>query len=205
MRLQSANHTKLVVGMAAGDQRAASRLYDECSPILFALALRIVGETADAEEVVLEAFTQAWSGASQYQSDRSSVLSWLAMMTRTRAIDYVRARSRRSRAVTQAVQVMGDEPIAMSSAVALPFDRIEDEERVSAVAAALQKLSRPQRVAIELAYFTGLTHIEIADRLGEPLGTVKTRIRLAIQHLRDALVGVSPLADWALLRAAGQS
>ena len=195
MRFNTANHTSLVVGMASGDEHAASRLYDECSPVLYALALRIVGESADAEEVVLEAFTQAWSSASLYQSERSSVLSWLAMMTRTRALDHIRARTRRSRAVTQAVRVMGDEPIANSAATPVVSDQMEVDERASAVTSALQRLSHPQQVAIELAYFAGLTHLEIAERLGEPLGTIKTRIRLAIQHLRDVLGGTGPLME----------
>ena len=192
MRLEVANHRSLVQSMASGDQRAATKLYDECSPILYALALRIVGDSTDAEEVVLEVFMQAWNGAAAYQEGRSSVLSWLAMITRTRALDLVRGRARRTRAVTRAVTVMGDEPIAISGAMVIASDKVETDERAREVTRALQKLSTTQRTAIELAYFTGLTHTEIANRLGEPLGTVKTRIRLAVQHLRDALSGTNP-------------
>ncbi|MEP6780715.1 MAG: sigma-70 family RNA polymerase sigma factor [Gemmatimonadaceae bacterium] len=189
MRFEVATHTSLVQSMASGDQRAATRLYDECSPILYALALRIVGDTTDAEEVVLAVFMQAWNGASAYQEGRSSVLSWLSMITRTRALDLVRARVRRVRAVARAVTVMGDEPIAISASMVIVSDKIENDERAREVTLALQKLPTTQRAAIELAYFTGLTHTEIANRLGEPLGTVKTRIRLAVQHLRDMLSG----------------
>ncbi|MEP6831831.1 MAG: sigma-70 family RNA polymerase sigma factor [Gemmatimonas sp.] len=181
------NYNTLVNGMASGDERAAAVLFDEFSPVLFALALRIVGERADAEEVVLEAFTQAWKSAGYYQADRSSVLSWLSMITRTRALDFVRTRDRRNKALINASQQMGDEPLAIGSATGVASDRLEEEERADAVGHALNSLSVPQRVAIELSFFSGLTHPEIAERLGEPLGTVKTRIRLGIQHMRNAL------------------
>lgn len=187
MQAATYNYTVLVSGMASGDERAAAALFDEFSPVLFALSLRIVGERADAEEVLLEAFTQAWKNASYYQSDRSSVLSWLSMITRTRALDFVRARARRTKALANATQQMGDEPIALGGQTRVASDRLEEEERAKAVGSALHLLSAPQRLAIELSFFAGLTHLEIAERLGEPLGTVKTRIRLGIQHMRNAL------------------
>ncbi|MEP6766767.1 MAG: sigma-70 family RNA polymerase sigma factor [Gemmatimonadaceae bacterium] len=189
MRLEGANYSGLVKGMACGDQRAASRLYDHCSPILYALALRIVGDASDAEEVVLDVFIQAWSDAADYRDDRSSVLSWLSMITRSRSLDRVRTRARRSRAVARAVTGMGDEPVAISAGSVMVSESLEQEERAIELTRALQQLSNPQRAAIELAYFTGLTHLEIANRLGEPLGTIKTRIRLAILRMRDTLSG----------------
>lgn len=181
------NHTGLVTAMASGDERAAARLYDEYHRVMFALAVRIVGEAADAEEVVLDAFTQAWNGAATYQEGRSSVLSWLAMITRTRALDHVRARSRRSRALADATLTMADEPVGIATSIPMASDKIEEEERVTALGRALGALTTPQRVAIELAFFSGLTHPEIAEFLGEPLGTVKTRIRLGMQHMRHML------------------
>ena len=187
MRVDAHNYNSLVTGMARGDDRAAATLFDEFSPMLFALAFRIVGERADAEEVVLEAYTQAWRNAAYYQADRSSVLSWLSMITRTRALDFVRARARRNKALTNATHKMGDEPIALGGETRIALERLEEEERATAVGQALHSLSAPQRLAIELSFFAGLTHLEIAERLGEPLGTVKTRIRLGIQHLRNAL------------------
>lgn len=187
MKLSSIEHSKLVMGMSCGDERAAATLYDEYSRVMFALALRIVGETADAEEVVLDAFSQAWNGAANYQTSRSSVMSWLAMITRTRALDCVRARTRRLRAVAEAAIVMADEPVALGAAAPLALEKIEDDERAMMVTGALRTLARPQRVALELAFFNGLTHPEIAEFLGEPLGTVKTRIRLGMQHLRQML------------------
>ena len=195
MRAESCNYNTLVRGMANGDEHAAAALFDEFSPVLFALALRIVGERADAEEVVLEAFTQAWKNAAYYQANRSSVLSWLSMITRTRALDFVRARSRRNKVLTNASQQMGDEPIAFGAQIPFASDRLEEEERAIAVGSALHSLSAPQRVAIELSFFAGLTHLEIAERLGEPLGTVKTRIRLGIHHMRNALGDLAGLGS----------
>ena len=195
MRADVYNYNSLVSGMARGDERAAATLFDEFSPVLLAVSLRIVGERADAEEVVLEAFTQAWTNAAYYQADRSSVLSWLSMITRTRALDFVRARARRQKALTNASQQMGDEPIALGGEARVASDRLEDEERATAVGSALHALSAPQRLAIELSFFSGLTHLEIADKLGEPLGTVKTRIRLGIQHMRRALGDLAMLGQ----------
>lgn len=187
MRTEVLNSNLLVAGMASGDERAAARLYDEFSPMLFALALRIVGERADAEEVVLDAFSQAWKNAAAYRPDRSSVLSWLSMITRTRALDFLRARSRRLKAITRATRTSGDEPLAAAEGVRNAGERLEEEERRVAVGAALHSLAAPQRAAIELSFFAGLSHPEIAERLGEPLGTVKTRIRLGMQHMRNTL------------------
>lgn len=179
--------------MAGGDERAAARLYDEFSPVLFALALRIVGERADAEEVVLDAFTQAWKNAAYYRSDRSSVLSWLSMITRTRALDFLRARTRRLRTLNNASRIMGDEPLGAAENSPGAGEQLEDDERAAAVGVALHSLATPQRAAIELSFFSGLTHLEIAERLGEPLGTVKTRIRLGMQHMKNRLGDASAL------------
>jgi RNA polymerase sigma-70 factor (ECF subfamily) len=191
MRSNVVDHTRLVSAMAVGDERAAARLYDEYSRVMFAMAVQIVGEHADAEEVVLEAFTQAWNGAALYQRQRSSVLSWLAMMTRTRALDLVRARTRRTRAVNDATITMAEEPIAIAAATQTVSEKLEEEERAVALGRAIGTLAQSQRVAIELAFFKGLTHPEIAEFLGEPLGTIKTRIRLGIQRLRHLLAGVT--------------
>lgn len=177
----------IVAAMARGDERAAAQFYDKYSAQMFALAVRIVGEGADAEDVVLDAFTQAWNKASTYQSDRGSVLGWLTTMTRTRALDCVRSRGRRTKAVDTASRTMGDDPVGVAAAAVSASDYVELGERADAVNNAMTVLSGQQRNAIELAFFEGLTHTEIAERLGEPLGTVKTRIRLGMQKLRDVL------------------
>lgn len=177
----------IVAAMARGDERAAAHFYDQYSAQMFALAVRIVGEGADAEDVMLDAFTQAWNKASTYESDRGSVLGWLTTMTRTRALDCVRSRGRRTKAVETASRTMGDDPVGVAGAAVSASEYVELGERAEAVNNAMTVLSGQQRNAIELAFFEGLTHTEIAERLGEPLGTIKTRIRLGMQKLRDVL------------------
>ena len=181
----------LIAGMAQGDEGAASALYDRHGAVMYGLALRMVGESADAEDVVLDAFAQSWRDASRYDSARGSVAGWLTTITRTRALDLIRARGRRLK-VTDAATATLDEPAAMGSGFAAPDVEVLETERAVAIKSALDQLPVPQRQAIELAFFEGLTHHEVADRLREPLGTVKTRIRLGMQKLRDALVGLAP-------------
>ncbi len=177
--------------MAQGDERAASSLYDRHGAVMYGLALRMAGEPADAEDVVLDAFAQAWRDAARYDTSRASVAGWLTTITRTRALDLIRARGRRAKMNDTATATL-DEPAAMGSGFAAPDAQVQETERSAAVKSALDQLPVPQRRAIELAFFEGLTHHEVADRLGEPLGTVKTRIRLGMQKLRDALSSLAP-------------
>ncbi len=181
----------LVAGMARGDERAATALYDRHGAVMFGLALRMVTEPADAEEVVLDAFSQAWRDAARYDTSRGSVLGWLTTIVRTRALDAIRARGRRAKMVDTAAVVL-DQPAAMSEGAPAPDHAVEEAERAHAVSSALQALPDAQRRAIELAFFEGLTHQEVAERLREPLGTVKTRIRLGMLKLRDMLGGLAP-------------
>jgi len=181
---------ELITAMARQDERAAARFYDKYSAAMFGLAVRIVGEAADAEDVVLDAFTQAWSNAAKYATHRGSVLGWLTTITRTRALDCVRSRGRRTKAVDAASQSMGDDPVAVAGAGVSASEALELGERAAAVTSAMVALSAHQRNAIELAFFEGLSHSEIAERLDEPLGTIKTRIRLGMLKLRDVLLGV---------------
>ncbi len=177
----------LVERMAAGDERALGELYDRHAGAMYSLALAIVGERADAEEVVTDAFGQAWRTAQQFDPARGSVGAWLATITRSRALDLVRARGRRSRALTRAA-LQDHEGLAAPIAVAAAPDRdVERQEARRLVARSLAELSEPQRRVIELAYFGGLTHTEIAATLQEPLGTVKTRIRAGMEKLRGSL------------------
>ncbi len=182
---------QLIAAMAQVDERAASALYDRHGAVMYGLALRMVGESADAEEVVLDAFAQAWRDAARFDSTRGSVAGWLTTITRTRALDLIRARGRRAKMTDTATATL-DEPAAMGSGFAAPDIQVQETERAVAVKFALDQLPVTQRQAIELAFFEGLTHHEVADRLSEPLGTVKTRIRLGMQKLRDALSGLAP-------------
>jgi RNA polymerase sigma-70 factor, ECF subfamily len=177
----------LIAQAAGGEERAIATLYDRYGGVLYAVAYRIVGQRADAEEVVIEAFAQAWREAPRFESERGSVAGWLTMIARSRALDTVRARSRRDRlTASAAADRMGVSP-AMGEWRADPARAVDHAERRTKVREALELLSPPQRQAIELAYFEGLSQSEIAERLQEPLGTVKTRVRLAMQKLRESL------------------
>lgn len=173
--------------LAAGDDSALAFLYDRYGRVLYAVAYRVTGQRADAEEAVMEAFAQAWREAPRFEAGRGSVAAWLTMMARSRALDMVRARQRRVRITETAARDTSNDAPAMGTAAAEPGRGLEEEERRRQVAAALAALAPAQRQAIELAYYEGLSQSEIAERLQEPLGTVKTRMRLGMQKLREAL------------------
>jgi RNA polymerase sigma-70 factor (ECF subfamily) len=177
-----------LVGRAAhGEESAIGQLYDRYGAVLYAVAYRIVGQAADAEEVVLDAFAQAWRDAPRFEAQRGSVAGWLTTIARSRALDLVRARSRRERITAAAAADRPGDPPAMSEFRPDPAGALDHAERRRHVQDALDTLSPPQRQAIELAYFEGLSQSEIAERLQEPLGTVKTRVRLGMQKLRECL------------------
>jgi RNA polymerase sigma-70 factor (ECF subfamily) len=170
--------------MADGDSDALGDLYDRHGRLVYSLALRIVRDQRDAEEVVQDVFAQAWRQSARYSAGRGSVVAWLLTLTRSRAVD--RLRGRRSRP-----DGPGDsDPILdLADAAAAPDEQLFWTLRAERVRAALDRLPFLQRVAIELAFYEGLTHAEIAARLEEPLGTVKTRIRQGLLKLREQLAG----------------
>ena len=177
-----------IAGAAHGDGGALAALYDRHARRVYSLALRVVGDEADAEEVVQEVFDQAWRQALRYDPARGTVAAWLLTMARTRAIDRLRARrARPDRAGIASEQAWSRLPAATSD----PAEALDAERDVTRIRQALQRLPLIQRVAIELAYFEGLTQTQIAVRLEEPLGTVKTRIRVGLLKLRDALTGTT--------------
>ncbi|MBA3319494.1 MAG: sigma-70 family RNA polymerase sigma factor [Gemmatimonadales bacterium] len=182
-----AGDADLVARAAGGDERAMAELYDRYGQVLYAVAYRIVGQRADAEEVVLDAFSQAWREATRFDAARGSVAGWLTMIARSRALDLVRARSRRERITASAAAERPDSAPAMGGWRVDPSTGVDHAERRTQVQAALEALSAPQRRAIELAFFEGLTQSEIAELLQEPLGTIKTRVRLGMQKLRECL------------------
>jgi len=180
-------HGELVGRMAAGDTAALRQLYREISPLVFSLACQVTGSAEDGEEVLVDTFHQAWSQASRYDVSRGSVTGWLLNIARSRAIDILRARRRWQRRRDAAA-----EPPA-----AFPQWSPPDPESEAArgewsrrLAEAIRALPEDQKRAVELAYLAGLTQQEIAGRLGQPLGTVKTRLRLAMEKIRTALSGV---------------
>lgn len=169
--------------IAGGDHGALGALYDLHGRTVYTLALRVVGDPAEAEEVVQDVFLQVWRGAARYDAGRASVAGWLLMMARSRAIDRVRARQARP-----AGDAAGDVTIArLADSAVGPEARVITGQAVERLKAALQDLPATMRAAIELAYYEGLTQSAIAERLGEPLGTVKTRVRTALQKLRSSL------------------
>ena len=186
-RPSSAADGELVARAAQGDERAIGQLYDRYGTVLYAVAYRIAGQRADAEEVVLEALAQAWREAPRFEPGRGSVAGWLTMIARSRALDLVRARSRRDRITAAAAADRPGASPAMGELRPDPGSALDHDERLRQVRQALESLSPPQRQAIELAYFEGLSQSEIAERLQEPLGTVKTRVRLGMQKLRERL------------------
>jgi RNA polymerase sigma-70 factor, ECF subfamily len=177
----------LVARAASGDERAIASLYERYGGVLYAVAYRIVGQRADAEEAVIEAFAQVWREAPRFEPARGSVAGWLTMIARSRALDMVRARARRDRITASAAADRPGASPGMSSWRPDAGGALDDSERRAQVRQALDTLSPPQRQAIELAYFEGLSQSEIAERLQEPLGTVKTRVRLGMQKLRECL------------------
>lgn len=183
--LADLSDAELITRASEGDARALETLYDRYSRVVYSFALRIVGDQQLAEEVLQEAFFRAWQQGSAFRSARGSFITWLLSITHNLAIDEVRKRRRRPQ------KADSEEPEAVLAGVADTGIQVEEEVWLSSlretIAGALERLPPPQREAIELAYFQGLTQREIAETLGEPLGTIKTRMRLGLQKLREYL------------------
>jgi RNA polymerase sigma-70 factor (ECF subfamily) len=162
----------LVLRLAAGDTKALAEFYDRYAGLVNALALRILRDSADAEDVVQEVFLQAWRQADRFDPRRGTPEAWLCTIARTRALDRLRRRVSRREEPAEAAPAPTQVPRAVEGL---------------AVRKALASLSPDQRTALELAYYEGLTQTEIAARLDTPLGTIKTRIRTAMIRLREAL------------------
>jgi len=174
----------LVARVAQQDQQALSELYDRYRCLVFSLALRILKERSEAEEVMTDVFFQCWRGAVGFDRARGSVASWLITLCRSRAIDRLRARGRRDASLAA---LRSDPAHAVASSEEAPDEIAAVQQRRALVRSALGALSEAQRATLELAYYGGLSHTEIAEQLGEPLGTVKTRIRQTLLALRQSL------------------
>ncbi|HET9530496.1 MAG TPA: sigma-70 family RNA polymerase sigma factor [Blastocatellia bacterium] len=168
--------------MAEGDQSALTTLYDSTSRLVFGLILRILGDRATAEEVLLDVYTQVWRQAALYDRSRGAPLAWLMTIARSRAIDRLRS-GKHDQQNKEPIENFTD----LASSTLSPEEATATSERQRLVRAALDTLSPEQRQVIELAYYSGLSHSEIALQLGQPLGTVKTRTRLGMMKLREAL------------------
>jgi RNA polymerase sigma-70 factor, ECF subfamily len=172
----AASDMTLVTGVRSGDESAISSLYDRYSAIVYSVALRVLTDTGAAEDVLQEVFLQLWRNPAAFDSARGNMGPWLAVIARNRAIDALRKRR--------------PESDLEDVVVAAPVNIAEEAERAQAagrVRAALAGMPDPQRKVLELAYFEGLTHTEIAQKTGEPLGTIKTRIRAGLMTLRKSV------------------
>lgn len=168
--------TALVSAMRTGDQSAMGLLYDRYSSIVYSVALRVLGDTGAAEDVLQEVFMQLWRNPAAFDSNRGSLAGWLAVIARNRAIDCLRKRH--------------PETDIEDVVVSIEPDLVSETERARAVdkiRTALGAIPSAQRMALEMAFFEGLTHSEIATKTGQPLGTIKTRIRAGLLALRGAL------------------
>lgn len=173
----------LLLRTAAGDEAAFGRLYDRFSPGLYSLVLRMVRDEREAEDVLQDGFSHIWRRASTYDPARSSAFTWAVMVLRNKAIDRLRVRQRLERTVEKVTEEFSHFPDSDDTAALEPVMR---EERAR-VRRALGKLPEEQREAVDLAFFGGLTHEQIAEKLGTPLGTIKARIRRGLFRLRDVL------------------
>ena len=176
-----------VRAIRAGNADALGRLYDATAPMLYGVAFRIMKNSADAEEVLLDVYERVWRMATTFDPTRGSTLRWLMLLTRSRALD--RLRSVSSRRHHEYPEIAGQQ---LSSPEPLPDELIILSQEQNAITRALYALPPDQRKALELAFFSGLTHTEIATTLGIPLGTIKARVRMAMGKLRAAL---QPLAS----------
>jgi RNA polymerase sigma-70 factor, ECF subfamily len=175
---------ELIERLQAGEPQALGALYDQLAPLVHAVLLRILGDRTEAEEVLLDTFWQVWKSAKDYDPSRGTLEAWVTTIARSRALDRLRARQKRQSGLVlyeQEGRELSTSSAPMPEAVAL------QGERAQAIATALAALSEEQRRPIELAYYEGLSQAAIAGRLGQPLGTIKTRIRLGLNRLRHVL------------------
>jgi RNA polymerase sigma-70 factor (ECF subfamily) len=180
---------RLITGIASAQTEALGVLYDRYGRLVYSLAVRILNDEGLAEEVTQDVFTQCWNKAGQYRSEQGKVITWLTSMARNRSIDLLRRRNVRPEGhqVGWADGTSPDLPDPLDVEAAVEVD--QDRHRLLT---AIAVLPDEQKRVLALSYFQGLSHQEISDTLGEPLGTVKTRLRLAMQKLRQTLE-----RDWA--------
>lgn len=179
-----ATDEELIERLAGGELAALDALYTRYARPVFSLALRILSDSADAEEVTQDVFERVWRHAPTFDAQRGRFGTWLLSMTHHVAIDRVRKRQRRPQQVAaQAMEWTAPDPLAVRDVSESALLNVQAEQ----VRRALHSLPSSQQQAIELAYFGGLSHLEIAAVLGDPLGTVKARIRRGMDRLRSAL------------------
>jgi RNA polymerase sigma-70 factor (ECF subfamily) len=177
---------------AAGDREAFAELYDRHGSAVFGLLLRLLGHRGEAEEMLQEVFLEVWRRAARYDPARSAPRTWVLLVARSRAIDLLRSRQARERRENESEAAGGERLDGQPVILPVGLSRLEGEERQRRVTGALARLPPEQREAIELAFFAGLTHGSISQRLDQPLGTVKSRILLGMRKLRHDLEEEDP-------------
>jgi RNA polymerase sigma-70 factor, ECF subfamily len=182
---QQMRDQEMIAQIGRRDQGAFSALYDRLSGPLYSLAFKMLGDASDAQDALQEVFVQIWSRASTYDPEKSSVFSWAVLLTRSRAIDRLRARDRRLRVVVESTAENKVAEATDASTVESAADTANKKDEAAHVRSLLNNLPQDQRQAIELAFFGHRTHHEIAAQLGQPLGTVKARIRRGLLKLRE--------------------
>lgn len=168
--------------MAGGDHAALGRCYDLMGPMVFSLAVRMLRDRQAAEDVTQDIFVQVWRQAANYDTSRGSPEAWMMMIGRTRILDRLR-----SRAAGIVLKPVGDHLPDAPDGEDWPDDLAVSRENASQVRQALASLPPDQKQAIEMAFFDGMTHVEISEKLGVALGTIKTRIRLGLLKIRDKI------------------
>ena len=176
-----ADDTELVVRMQRRDPHALAELYDRYGRLVYSLILRVVRDAATAEDLVQETFLRVWNRVSGFDAQKGSIGPWLLAVARNRAIDYLRSAGGRERNAMEFEE--NDHPALYGDME----KEILNSDKARRVKSAIEKLSANQRQVIELAYFEGLSQTEMAERMGQPLGTVKTWVRTALKNLRDEL------------------
>lgn len=176
--------SQLITLIAQGDGEALSELYDRYHRLVFSLALNTLNERALAEEVALDVFTRIWRRAETYKADRAQVRTWIGRIARNQAIDALRRRNVRAEQHSIAWAEVSDELV---SPLASPEDIADLNVQKERIRSAIAQLPLDQQEALALAYFKGYTRIQIAEILGQPVGTISSRIRAAMQKLRQAL------------------
>lgn len=181
MKSTDPDNAALLSRIAQGDEQAFAKFYDLFANGLYSLVFKILNDAKEAEDVLQEGFAQIWKKASTYDGSRSSAFTWSVMILRNKAIDHIRSRQRQSRLIEEAALEFSRDAEPEND------DGVFQNEKRAIVRAALDKIPGEQRQAIDLAFFSGLTQAQISEKLGEPLGTVKARIRRGLLKLRDFL------------------
>jgi|SRR5579862_2906772 len=177
---------ELLRQIAAGDRAAFADFYDRHSTLMFSVACRILNDPGEAQDVLQEVFVQIWEKAGRFDSRLGKASSWAVALVRNKSIDRTRASQRRTRLAESA---QADQAVTTQLSPSVN-ETIHGSENAKLIQSAIDELPSEQRHAIELAYFSGLTHDEISTKLNEPLGTIKARIRRGLLKLRDQLEGV---------------